>query len=85
MRWLRSSALACLLVPGPAWAADDGKAENAVRYEAMSEKQLSREIKMLEKKMLAHARNLEFEEAARVRDQLSELKKRVFGVALASE
>jgi excinuclease ABC subunit B len=65
---------------------DDGeKAENAVRYEAMSEKQLSREIKVLEKKMLAHARNLEFEEAARVRDQLSELKKRVFGVELASQ
>jgi excinuclease ABC subunit B len=60
-------------------------AEDEARYEAMSEKQLAREIKALEKKMLQHARNLEFEEAARARDQLAELKKKVFGVALASE
>jgi excinuclease ABC subunit B len=51
----------------------------------MSEKQLAREIKALEKKMLAHAKNLEFEEAARARDQLMELRKKVFGVELASE
>ena len=36
----------------------------------MSEKDLAREIKRLEKLMLEHARNLEFEQAARVRDQL---------------
>ena len=65
---------------------DDAKvAEEEARYEAMSEKQLAREIKALEKKMLQHARNLEFEEAAKVRDQLAELKKKVFGVELASE
>jgi excinuclease ABC subunit B len=51
----------------------------------MSEKQIAREMKALEKKMLGHARNLEFEEAAKARDQLAELKKRVFGVALAPE
>jgi excinuclease ABC subunit B len=60
-------------------------AQAEARYEAMSDKQIAREIKALEKKMLEHARNLEFEEAARARDQLGELKKRVFGVALASE
>jgi excinuclease ABC subunit B len=60
-------------------------AQQEARYEAMSEKQLAREIKALEKKMLAHARNLEFEEAAKARDELAELKKRVFGVELASE
>ena len=60
-------------------------ARQEARYEAMSEKQLAREIKALEKKMLAHAKNLEFEEAAKARDELAELKKRVFGVALASE
>jgi excinuclease ABC subunit B len=60
-------------------------AQQEARYEAMSEKQLAREIKALEKKMLAHARNLEFEEAAKARDQLAELKKKVFGVELASE
>src|SRR3954462_8827976 len=73
------------LIDGVYEAEDSEAAEDAVRYDAMSEKQLSREIKVLEKKMLQHARNLEFEEAARVRDQLGELKKRVFGVELASE
>ena len=60
-------------------------AQEEARYDTMSEKQIAREIKALEKKMLQHARNLEFEEAARARDQLAELKKRVFGVELASE
>jgi excinuclease ABC subunit B len=55
-------------------------AQDEARYEAMSEKQIAREIKALEKKMLAHAKNLEFEEAAAARDRLTELKKRVFGV-----
>jgi excinuclease ABC subunit B len=60
-------------------------AQEQVRYESMSEKQLAREIRQLEKRMLDHARNLEFEKAAEARDRLSELKKRIFGVALASE
>jgi excinuclease ABC subunit B len=51
----------------------------------MSEKQIAREMKALEKKMLELAKNLEFEEAARVRNELGELKKRVFGIELASE
>jgi excinuclease ABC subunit B len=55
-------------------------AQEEARYEAMSEKQIAREIKAIEKKMLAHAKNLEFEEAAAARDRLTELKKRVFGV-----
>jgi len=58
-------------------------AEEQARYEAMSEKQLAREIKRLEKQMLDHARNLEFEKAAEARDQLSQLKKSVFGVVTA--
>jgi len=66
--------------------ADEARvAQDEARYEAMSEKQVAREIKALEKKMLEHARNLEFEEAAAARDRLAELKKRVFGVELASE
>jgi excinuclease ABC subunit B len=60
-------------------------AQEEARYEAMSEKQIAREIKALEKKMLEHARNLEFEEAARARDQLAELKKKVFGIVAAAE
>jgi excinuclease ABC subunit B len=47
--------------------------------EDMSEKDMAREIKRLEKQMLEHARNLEFEQAAKTRDQLALLKKRVFG------
>jgi len=73
------------LIDGVYDAADMKVAEEEARYEAMSEKQIAREIKALEKKMLEHAKNLEFEEAAKARDQLGELKKRVFGVALASE
>jgi excinuclease ABC subunit B len=60
-------------------------AEEGARYEAMSEKQMSREIRALEKQMLDCARNLEFEKAAAARDRLAELKKRAFGVALSSE
>jgi excinuclease ABC subunit B len=73
------------LIDGVYDAAEARVAQEEARYEAMSEKQIAREIKALEKKMLEHARNLEFEEAARARDQLAELKKRVFGVELASE
>ncbi|MCL1961927.1 MAG: UvrB/UvrC motif-containing protein, partial [Desulfovibrionaceae bacterium] len=53
----------------------------AVEELALSEKDLAREIKRLEKQMLDHARNLEFEQAARTRDQLALLKSRVFGAA----
>ncbi len=51
----------------------------AVAEIALSEKDLAREIKRLEKQMLEHARNLEFEQAARVRDQLHALKQGAFG------
>ena len=51
------------------------------KVEEMSEKDISREIKRLEKLMLEHARNLEFEKAARVRDQLGILKEQAFGAA----
>lgn len=38
------------------------------------ERKLAREIKRLEKKMMEHAKNLEFEQAAQTRDQLKHLK-----------
>lgn len=60
-------------------------AQAEARYEAMSEKQIAREMRSLERQMLEHAKNLEFEQAAAARDRLAELKKRVFGVALQSE
>ncbi|MBT2302780.1 excinuclease ABC subunit UvrB [Variovorax paradoxus] len=49
------------------------------KVEDMSEKDVAREIKRLEKLMLEHARNLEFEKAARVRDQLALLREQAFG------
>jgi excinuclease ABC subunit B len=55
-------------------------AQVEARYEAMSERQLAREIRALEKQMLEHARNLEFEKAAALRDRLAEIRRRVFGV-----
>ncbi len=66
-------------------AAELKAAQDEARYEAMSEKQVAREIKALEKQMLEHARSLEFEQAAAARDRLAELRKRLFGVELASE
>ncbi|MEY4764542.1 MAG: hypothetical protein RI907_1215 [Pseudomonadota bacterium] len=45
----------------------------------MSEKDLSKRMKQLEKDMLEAARNLEFEKAARLRDQLALLKEQAFG------
>jgi excinuclease ABC subunit B len=50
-----------------------------VSYASMSEKQLAREIKRLEKAMFEHAKNLEFEKAARARDQLAQLRQQAFG------
>ncbi|TAK42715.1 MAG: excinuclease ABC subunit UvrB [Betaproteobacteria bacterium] len=66
-------------------AAERRAAQDQARYETMSERQIAREIRQLEKQMLDCARNLEFEKAAQARDRLAELKQRVFGVALASE
>jgi excinuclease ABC subunit B len=62
-------------------AKDDIKAAQAVQFEALSEKDLSKRIKLLEKQMLDHARNLEFEQAARIRDQLAQLREQAFGAA----
>ncbi|WAC72211.1 excinuclease ABC subunit UvrB [Roseateles sp. SL47] len=62
---------------------DDAKLiEQTAEVEAMSEKDLSKRITQLEKQMLEHARNLEFEKAARLRDQLSQLKEQAFGAAV---
>ena len=50
--------------------------------EGLSEKDLSKRIKQLEKEMLEAARNLEFEKAARLRDQLALLKEQAFGAVV---
>jgi len=56
-------------------------AQQEAAYTHMSEKQLTREVKRLEKEMLDAAKNLEFENAAALRDQLRILKQQLFGVA----
>jgi excinuclease ABC subunit B len=64
-------------------AADDLKAaEAAAEVEALSEKDLGRRMQHLERQMLEHARNLEFEKAARVRDQLALLREQAFGASV---
>ncbi len=54
-------------------------AQEQAKYESMSEKQVAKEIKRLEKLMMEHSKNLEFEKAAQVRDQLHLLKEQLFG------
>ncbi len=55
-------------------------AQELASYGRLDEKELTREVKKLEKEMLACARNLEFERAAELRDQLKKLKHLLFGV-----
>ncbi|MCG1054329.1 excinuclease ABC subunit UvrB [Mycetohabitans sp. B5] len=66
---------------------DDARAElraqqERAKIEDMSDKQLAKEIKKLEKQMLDYAKNLEFEKAAQTRDQLARLKQRAFGASV---
>ncbi|TCV90042.1 excinuclease ABC subunit UvrB [Sulfurirhabdus autotrophica] len=55
-------------------------AQERAGYERLSEKQLTKELKRLEKEMQQCAKNLEFERAAHLRDQLKDLKQLLFGV-----
>jgi excinuclease ABC subunit B len=48
-------------------------AETAAEYARLSPEQVDKKIKQLEKKMYAHAENLEFEEAAKLRDEIRRL------------
>ena len=64
-------------------ARDDLKAAKAaLEVEAMSERDLGKRIKLLEKQMLEHARNLEFEKAASLRDQLALIREQAFGASV---
>ena len=53
--------------------------QRQAELDAMSEKDVAREIKRLEKLMMTHAKYLEFEKAAHVRDQLGQLRAQAFG------
>ena len=50
--------------------------EATEEYGHLSDDELMVEIKQLEDRMYAHARDLEFEEAARLRDQIEDIKAR---------
>ncbi|MEL7537609.1 MAG: excinuclease ABC subunit UvrB [Pseudomonadota bacterium] len=56
-----------------------GKAANA-DWESLSPAELVREIANLEQKMLEHARNLEFEQAAALRDQIEAMRRHSLGL-----
>ena len=55
-------------------------AEEISKYGHMSQKELAREIARLEHEMYNHAQNLEFEEAARLRDEISRIQDRQLDV-----
>ena len=56
-------------------------AEDATSYESLTPEQLLRKAQKLEKKMLKHARDLEFEEAARLRDKIQEMREVGLGLS----
>lgn len=62
------------------YRAPEVKAEETT--DLSDEKAVSQRVKQLEKQMAAYARDLEFEKAAAVRDQLDALKKRLFGASV---
>lgn len=53
-------------------------AEEAAVYQVLSPKELAKRIKQLEEEMYTHAKNLEFEEAAKVRDKIHYLREVTF-------
>jgi excinuclease ABC subunit B len=55
-------------------------AETQADYRTMSPERAVKQLKVLEDKMFAHARNLEFEQAAKVRDEIAALRAQVFGL-----
>lgn len=55
-------------------------AEEAAIYTAMSPKQLSKHLNALEERMYQHAKDLEFEDAAKLRDEIEHIRKISFGL-----
>jgi excinuclease ABC subunit B len=56
-------------------------AEEAAMYASMTPEQLLKRAAKLEKRMLKHARDLEFEEAARLRDEIQRIRADSLGIA----
>lgn len=57
-------------------------AQDQANYESLSEKQIVKEMKRLEKAMHEAAKNLEFEKAAEFRDQLKNLRVKFYGAEM---
>lgn len=55
-------------------------AEQQAHYAALSPQQLAQKLKQMEQKMIEHAHNLEFEEAAHVRDEIKRIKQEIAGI-----
>ena len=55
-------------------------AEEKSEYAQLSPEMAAKKIKQLEKAMMEHARNLEFEEAAKVRDEIDRIKEQALGL-----
>jgi excinuclease ABC subunit B len=58
-------------------------ADEAAPYHAQSPELLLRQIRKLEEQMYRHARDLEFEEAANLRDRIRHIRK--YGLGLPDE
>ena len=67
--------------PGRSKPAEMLAAEEAAEYELLSPDALARLLNKLEKQMYTHARNLEFEQAAALRNKIQAIKARNFGLA----
>ena len=73
-------------IPGAGWSSHSHKytsggtqnkvAEQPAEYRALTPKQLSKKLKQLEELMYKHAKNLEFEQAAKIRDDIKRLQER---------
>jgi excinuclease ABC subunit B len=73
-------------IPGAGWSSHSHKyssaqsydkvAEQAAKYKSLTPKQLGKKLKQLEDAMYKHAKNLEFEQAAQIRDEIKALQDR---------
>jgi excinuclease ABC subunit B len=59
-------------------------AEEVLEYAALPPERAAKALQLLERKMYKHAENLEFEEAAKLRDQIQQIRDRLFGLEAGS-
>ena len=59
-------------------------AEEEIEYASLSPAELEKKIEQLEQQMFNHAQNLEFEEAAKLRDEIKHIRDAGFGLLTAA-